>query len=162
MITPTLLPTNKNRRSNVILPIVHVSRLGTDLPNPVCIARFRPTYMVIPHLDILAPSIKLSEWWRDSSKSANEWKIFKQRFWNEISERFRSDYMIMNGAAKLLADGLLTDMRGACLAFILQQVATKLKANQITLCSYESSSNAHCHMMLIYDALPETMAGYRM
>ena len=154
-------PEEDKSTDNLDLPVISTAAFGTMATRPVCIARSMPRGLNIPHLVVLAPSWDLLDRWRDSNKSDECWSAYVRDYWSEIASRCKADESIWKGAHELLEQGLDTDMRGACLAYILKSLALKTGVNKITLCCYERPEDQWCHRKLIYDALPEQMKGVR-
>ena len=145
----------------LVLPVVNTAQLGCTLPDPVCIARSLPRTLDIPHLKILAPSWELLKRWRDSKGSDECWSDYVRSYWSEIATRCKRDRKIWQGANQLLEHRLHADMRGACIAYVLQSAADRMGVNKLTLCCYERPEDQWCHRKLIYDALPKQMKGGR-
>lgn len=147
--------------STVVLPTVNVSQFQTIYPNRVCIARYMPRSLDIPHLKVLAPSPELRQQWRRSNKSDESWDHYVRSYWSEIASRCKHSQKIWHGAKSLLEQGLRADMRGACLAYVLKSAADSGGATELTLCCYEPPQAKYCHRKLIFDSLPEEMKGIR-
>lgn len=143
------------------LPMVNVAKIGTTLASPVLVVRFPPRSSRLPNLRILSPSAELLDLWKRTRGTDTDWKVYERRFWDEVATRCRSSETIRHGAKALTSDGLETDMRGACLAFILRAAARSLDVSELTLCCFEPEADEHCHRKLIYDALPRAMKGLR-
>jgi hypothetical protein len=143
------------------LPMVNVARIGTKLASPVLIVRFPPRSSRLPNLRILSPSTELLDLWKGTRGIDADWKVYERRYWDEVATMCRGSETIRQGAKALIADGLETDLRGACLAFILRAAARSLGVSELTLCCFEPDADEHCHRKLIYDALPRAMRGLR-